>query len=61
MNADLQAATAAKPLKGWRVLVPRGGPWGDSVAATLRAPAGVDGISVLSQHVPACVAADLCE
>ncbi|QAY74836.1 uroporphyrinogen-III synthase [Agromyces protaetiae] len=26
-----------KPLTGWRVLVPRGGPWGDSVAASLRA------------------------
>ena len=27
---------AAKPLGGWRVLVPRGGKWGDGVAATLR-------------------------
>ncbi|MCU1443125.1 MAG: Uroporphyrinogen synthase [Cryobacterium sp.] len=26
-----------KPLAGWRVLVPRGGPWGDQVAAMLRA------------------------
>lgn len=26
----------AKPLQGWRVLVPRGGPWGDGVAAALR-------------------------
>lgn len=25
-----------KPLAGWRVLVPRGGPWGDQVAANLR-------------------------
>ncbi|GAB3615735.1 hypothetical protein GCM10027416_02920 [Okibacterium endophyticum] len=25
-----------KPLHGWRVLVPRGGPWGDDVAAELR-------------------------
>jgi uroporphyrinogen-III synthase len=25
-----------KPLTGWRVLVPRGGPWGDGVAASLR-------------------------
>lgn len=25
-----------KPLTGWRVLVPRGGPWGDAVAANLR-------------------------
>lgn len=27
---------SAKPLGGWRVLVPRGGKWGDGVAATLR-------------------------
>ncbi len=27
----------SKPLAGWRVLVPRGGPWGDRVAASLRA------------------------
>ncbi len=26
--------TAAKPLVGWRVLVPRGGPWGHEVAPT---------------------------
>ncbi|WP_233563680.1 uroporphyrinogen-III synthase [Cryobacterium tepidiphilum] len=29
--------TQGKPLSGWRVLVPRGGPWGDQVAAKLRA------------------------
>jgi len=29
--------TAGKPLLGWRVLVPRGGPWGHGVAAELRA------------------------
>ena len=28
--------TSTKPLAGWRVLVPRGGPWGDGVAASLR-------------------------
>jgi len=27
----------AKPLKGWRVLIPRGGPWGHGIAADLRA------------------------
>ena len=32
----MNAATPAKPLAGWRVLVPRGGKWGDGVAATLR-------------------------
>ncbi len=30
-------STDQKPLKGWRVLVPRGGPWGDGVAYDLRA------------------------
>lgn len=29
--------TAGKPLRGWKVLVPRGGPWGHGVAAELRA------------------------
>lgn len=28
--------TPERPLAGWRVLVPRGGPWGDAVAAQLR-------------------------
>ncbi len=28
--------SVAKPLAGWRVLVPRGGKWGDGVAASLR-------------------------
>ena len=32
-----RATRVPKPLEGWRVLVPRGGPWGDSVAANLRA------------------------
>ena len=29
--------TMVKPLRGWTVLVPRGGPWGDGIAAELRA------------------------
>jgi uroporphyrinogen-III synthase len=33
----LPGADGSKPLAGWRVLVPRGGPWGDSVAGSLRA------------------------
>lgn len=32
----MTSAGQEKPLSGWRVLVPRGGPWGDSVAADLR-------------------------
>ncbi len=27
-------STDQKPLKGWRVLVPRGGPWGDASRTT---------------------------
>ncbi|WP_300590769.1 uroporphyrinogen-III synthase [Microbacterium sp.] len=44
--------TAAKPLAGWRVLVPRGGPWGDSVAATLRRQGAVPVIAPLINFAP---------
>ena len=37
----------SKPLTGWRVLVPRGGPWGDSVAATLRSKGAVPVVAPL--------------
>lgn len=33
----MTVASESKPLAGWKVLVPRGGPWGDRVAAALRA------------------------
>lgn len=36
-----------KPLSGWRVLVPRGGTWGDEVAAGLRAHGAVPVIAPL--------------
>lgn len=36
-----------KPMTGWRVLVPRGGPWGDGVAATLRSQGAVPVIAPL--------------
>jgi uroporphyrinogen-III synthase len=39
--------TAEKPLSGWRVLVPRGGKWGDGVAATLRSYGAVPVIAPL--------------
>lgn len=42
----------AKPLAGWRVLVPRGGPWGDSVAATLRSQGAVPVIAPLINFAP---------
>ncbi|MFV0374063.1 uroporphyrinogen-III synthase [Microbacterium sp.] len=43
----------AKPLKGWRVLVPRGGPWGDGVAATLRAQGASPVVAPLINFAPA--------
>jgi uroporphyrinogen-III synthase len=39
--------TTDKPLAGWRVLVPRGGKWGDGVAAALRGYGAVPVIAPL--------------
>jgi uroporphyrinogen-III synthase len=39
--------SAGKPLSGWRVLVPRGGTWGDGVAAGLRGHGAVPVIAPL--------------
>jgi len=41
-----------KPLTGWRVLVPRGGPWGDGVAASLRAQGAVPVVAPLINFAP---------
>jgi uroporphyrinogen-III synthase len=41
-----------KPLAGWRVLVPRGGPWGDGVAATLRRQGAIPVIAPLINFAP---------
>ena len=43
----MTVASKAKPLAGWRVLVPRGGRWGDTVAATLRGHGAVPVIAPL--------------
>ena len=43
----------AKPLAGWRVLVPRGGPWGDGVAATLRSQGATPVVAPLINFAPA--------
>ncbi|MFT4122672.1 MAG: uroporphyrinogen-III synthase [Microbacteriaceae bacterium] len=40
-------AATERPLAGWRVLVPRGGKWGDSVAARLRGLGAVPVIAPL--------------
>ena len=41
-----------RPLNGWRVLVPRGGPWGDGVAASLRAQGAVPVVAPLINFAP---------
>jgi len=51
MHADLNRHDA-KPLAGWRVLVPRGGPWGDGVAASLRAQGAVPVVAPLINFAP---------
>jgi Uroporphyrinogen-III synthase len=43
---------AAKPLAGWRVLVPRGGPWGESVAADLRARGASPVVAAMINFAP---------
>jgi uroporphyrinogen-III synthase len=45
--------TPEKPLGGWRVLVPRGGPWGDTVAADLRAQGAQPVIAPMINFAPA--------
>jgi uroporphyrinogen-III synthase len=41
------ALPVIKPLLGWRVLVPRGGKWGDGIAASLRALGAVPVVAPL--------------
>ncbi len=41
-----------KPLQGWRVLVPRGGPWGDGVAANLRHQGAIPVVAPLINFAP---------
>jgi uroporphyrinogen-III synthase len=48
-----------RPLTGWRVLVPRGGPWGDGVAASLRAQGAVPVVAPLINFAPTTDQADL--
>ncbi|MDE0546543.1 uroporphyrinogen-III synthase [Microbacterium sp. C7(2022)] len=51
MNPATQPIST-KPLAGWRVLVPRGGPWGDSVAASLRRQGATPVIAPLINFAP---------
>lgn len=50
---------AGKPLAGWRVLVPRGGKWGDGVAAILRSYGAVPVIAPMINFASAENAAGL--
>ncbi|MCD2440671.1 uroporphyrinogen-III synthase [Agromyces sp. SYSU K20354] len=50
---NLPASGGGKPLAGWRVLVPRGGPWGDGVAAALRARGASPVIAPMINFAPA--------
>jgi uroporphyrinogen-III synthase len=52
MNTSHRHTDAPKPLSGWRVLVPRGGPWGDGVAASLRAQGAVPVVAPLINFAP---------
>lgn len=47
-----QSPSAPKPLAGWRVLVPRGGPWGDSVAADLRSKGASPVVAAMINFAP---------
>lgn len=44
---DARPRAKEKPLAGYRALVPRGGPWGDSVAASLRERGAVPVVAAL--------------
>ena len=48
-----------KPLAGWRVLVPRGGPWGDQVAANLRSRGALPIVAPMINFAPTDDAATL--
>jgi uroporphyrinogen-III synthase len=52
MNTAAAQHPSVKPLTGWRVLVPRGGPWGDGVAATLRRQGATPVIAPLINFAP---------
>ncbi len=52
MSAAFSRPAAVKPLTGWRVLVPRGGPWGDQVAASLRSQGAVPVVAPLINFAP---------
>ena len=60
MNAE-RSARPEKPLEGWRVLVPRGGSWGEGIAASLRAEGAVPVVAPLINFAPVSDAALLAQ
>ncbi|MEO6826698.1 MAG: uroporphyrinogen-III synthase [Microbacteriaceae bacterium] len=46
------SAPVDRPLGGWKVLVPRGGPWGDGVAAALRAYGAIPVVAPMINFAP---------
>lgn len=51
-SARPKTENECKPLTGFRVLVPRGGPWGDAVSASLRAQGAVPVVAPLINFAP---------
>ncbi|MEA9986124.1 MULTISPECIES: uroporphyrinogen-III synthase [Subtercola] len=52
MSDSTTGPTTTKPLAGWRVLVPRGGPWGHGVASDLRAMGAAPTVAPLINFAP---------
>lgn len=44
---------SSRPLGGWRILVPRGGPWGHGIAADLRAAGATPVVAPMINFAPA--------
>ncbi|KAA9089512.1 uroporphyrinogen-III synthase [Microbacterium radiodurans] len=59
MNTEPETGEIRRPLRGWRVLVPRGGPWGDQVAALLRTEGAIPVIAPLVNFAPTTEVAEL--
>ncbi|NEN05547.1 uroporphyrinogen-III synthase [Diaminobutyricibacter tongyongensis] len=51
-HGSARGSASAKPLAGWRVLVPRGGPWGDAVAADLRSKGASPIVAAMINFAP---------
>ncbi|RFA23481.1 uroporphyrinogen-III synthase [Subtercola boreus] len=55
----VSTGSTPKPLAGWRVLVPRGGPWGHGVASDLRTVGAVPIVAPLINFAPTADSAAL--